>query len=74
MNRVTITTVGFRIVDKYDITLAYEEHCEDALHRLNRIEAAEYVRRVSDNALIAEKYRLRGPSFWTALWNDRGLA
>lgn len=74
MSRVTVTTAGFTVVDANDRMLAYTEHFDSALATMRRIDAAERVRRVSDDAVLATKHRLAGPHFWSALWNERSLA
>lgn len=65
---------AFAIRDARGVTLAIEEHVEDALRKMNRIDAAEHVARLEDGAVIATKFRLKGDSFWWVIWNYEGGA
>lgn len=67
---IDVTTSGFVIVDKDGTTLAWRENFEEALEAQRAIDAAEDVRRLSDGVVCATKCRLRGPCFWSQLWED----
>lgn len=66
---------AYAVRDARGVTLATEEHVEVALRKMNRIDAAESVARLDDGVVIATKFRLKGDSFWWAIWNyEKGLS
>jgi hypothetical protein len=66
---VTVTEAGFTVHDANGRIVAYREHFEEALEAQREIEESEDVRRVSDGAVCATKYRLQGECFWSSLWD-----
>jgi hypothetical protein len=62
-------TSGFDVLNAAGEVIAWCAHFEDALATQRDLDAGEDVRRVSDGAICAHKYRVRGPHFYAAIWN-----
>lgn len=65
--RSTVTTEGYTLHDGRGRIVAYAEHADVALKLLRTTRAAETVRRVSDEELIATKHWLGNDSVFAWL-------
>lgn len=59
---------AFSIHDASGKVIATEVHFEMALATQRDLDAGEEVRRISDGALLATKYRLKGEAFYSSIW------